>query len=100
MPANVSDDEKHNTFSIVKQLYCSPDTSGEMHGQLTFISALKAFRSIIAFLESELILVALRREFSLYAPSKLLLSNLATTDLCVGLIVEPPVCDFVADCTE
>ena len=71
-----------------------------MHGQLTFISALKAFLSIIAFLESELILVALRREFSLYAPSKLLLSNLATTDLCVGLIVEPPVCDFVTDCTE
>ena len=43
----------------------------------------------MAFLANTLILVALRKESSLHPPSKLLLSNLATTDLCVGLIVEP-----------
>ena len=74
---------------MVKQLYCSPDTSGEIQGQLTFIAAINAFLSIMAFLGNTLILVALRKESSLHPPSKLLLSNLATTDLCVGLIVEP-----------
>jgi len=55
---------------------------------LTFISVLNAFLSITALLGSVLILVALRRESSLHPPSKLLLRDLATTDLCVGLIVE------------
>ena len=54
-----------------------------------FISALHAFLSITAFLGNTLILVALRKESSLHPPSKLLLYSLATTDLCVGLIVDP-----------
>jgi len=66
VPANVSDDEKHSTFTMVKQLYCSPDTSGETHGQLTFISALNVFLSVTAFLENALILAALRKESSLH----------------------------------
>ena len=45
--------------------------------------------AITAFLGNTLILVALHKESSLHAPSKLLFRNLATTDLCVGLIVEP-----------
>ena len=89
VPANVSDDGKHNTFTLVKQLYCSSDRPGEIHGQLTFISALNAFLSITTFLGNALILAALRKESSLHPPSKLLLRNLATTDLCVGLIAEP-----------
>ena len=36
-----------------------------------------------------LILVALHKETSLHPPSKLLYRNLAITDLCVGIIVEP-----------
>ena len=42
-----------------------------------------------AFLGNVLILIALHKESSLHPPSKLLLRSLATTDLCVGLIVEP-----------
>ena len=45
--------------------------------------------SITAFLGNTLILVALRKENSLHLPSKLLYRNLAVTDLCVGIIVEP-----------
>ena len=55
---------------------------------MTFISVLNALLSITALLGSVLILVALRRESSPHPPSKLLLRDLATTDLCVGLIVE------------
>ena len=47
------------------------------------------FLSITAFLENILILAALRKECSLHLPSKLLLRNLAITDLCVGIIVQP-----------
>ena len=85
---NVSGDGKQNTF-VIEQLYCSSDRTAGMQGQLTFISLLNAFLSITAFLENAFILVALRKESSLHPLSKLLLRNLATTDLCVGLIVEP-----------
>ena len=85
---NVSGDEKHNPFTV-EQIYCSSGIPAGIQGQLTFISALNAFLSITAFLGNALILVALRKETSLHPPSKLLLRNLATTDLCVGLIVEP-----------
>ena len=44
---------------------------------------------ITAFLGNTLILVALHKETSLHPPSKLLYRSLATTDLCVGIIVEP-----------
>ena len=84
---NVSGDEKQNNVMIV--LYCSSDITAGIHGQLIFISALNAFLSITAFLGNALILVALRKESSLHPPSKLLLRCLASTDLCVGLIVEP-----------
>ncbi|CAH3196312.1 unnamed protein product, partial [Porites evermanni] len=56
---------------------------------LIFLSAINIFLSITAFLGNTLILVALRKETSLHPPSKLLYRNLALTDLCVGIIVEP-----------
>ena len=54
-----------------------------------FLSALNTFFSFTAFLGNTLILVALHKETSLHPPSKLLYRNLAITDLCVGIIVEP-----------
>ena len=74
---------------MVEKLYCSSHITAGIQGQLTFISALNAFLSIAAFLGNALILAALRKESSLHPPSKLLLRNLATTDICVGLFVEP-----------
>ena len=85
--ANVSGDEKQNTF-LVEQLHCSPDLLVGTD-QLTFLSVLNSFLSITAFLGNALILAALRKESLLHPPSKLLLRSLATADLCVGFIVEP-----------
>ena len=73
------------TFEVL----CSPELSAGLHGHLTFVSVLNSFLSVTAFLGNALILIALRKESSLHPPSKLLLRSLATTDLCVGLIVEP-----------
>ena len=86
---NVPKDGKQNIFTAVEQLYCSSDKATGMQGQVTFMAVLNAFLSITACLGNALILVALRKETSLHPPSKLLLSNLAATDLCVGLISEP-----------
>ena len=73
----------------MEQLFCRATTAPGFHGQLIFLLVLNSVLSITAFLENAMILVALRKESSLYPPSKLLLCCLATTDLCVGLISEP-----------
>jgi len=74
--------------AIVK-LHCSVELTGGIHNQLIWLSVLNVFLSIIAFLGNILILVALHKESSLHSPSKLLFRSLVTTDLCVGIIVEP-----------
>ena len=86
--ANVSTVEKQNTF-LVEQFHCSPDLLHAGTHQLRFISVLNSFLSVTAFLGNALILLAFRKESSLHPPSKHLLRSLTTTDLCVGLIVEP-----------
>ena len=68
------------------ELFCSPSLAAELHGQLTFLSVLNSLLSVTAFFGNALILIALHKESSLHPPSKLLLRNLVTTDLCVGLI--------------
>ena len=73
---------------LIQQL-CSAELTKGLHNQLIFLSVLNIFLSITAFLGNTLILVALHKESSLHPPSKLLFRNLATTDLCVGIIVEP-----------
>ena len=72
-----------------EDLACSPEFTGEVPNHLIVLLALNGFVAITAFLGNTLILVALHKETSLHPPSKLLFRNLATTDLCVGLIVEP-----------
>ena len=73
----------------IAELYCSVELTGEVHGALVFLSVINTFLSITAFLGNTLILVALRKDTSIHSPSKLLYRNLAITDLCVGIIVEP-----------
>ncbi|XP_078350738.1 melanocyte-stimulating hormone receptor-like [Oculina patagonica] len=73
----------------LEQLICTASVTNGIHEHLIYISAFDIFLSITAFLGNALILVALRKETSLHPPSKLLYRCLATTDLCVGLIVEP-----------
>ena len=70
----------------IQLLLCTEHASG---GQSTYLSAINIFVSITAILGNTLILVALHKESSLHPPSKLLYRCLATTDLLVGLILEP-----------
>ena len=83
---NVTEDENQKTFM---ELFCLAEFIRGVDGELTFLSALNIFLSITAFLGNTLILVALHKETSLHPPSKLLYRNLAITDLCVGIILEP-----------
>ena len=83
---NFTEDENIKT---VQALNCSAEFFRGVESELIFLSALNIFLSITAFLGNTLILVALHKETSLHPPSKLLYRNLAITDLCVGIIVEP-----------
>ena len=73
----------------IAELYCSVEFTGEVHGELVFLSVINTFLSITAFLGNTLILVALHKDTSIHPPSKILYRNLAITDLCVGIIAEP-----------
>jgi len=86
---NVSGDELEKQTVPFLQLYCLPDLTSGIHGQFIFISVLNSSLSITPFFGNALILIALHKESSLHPPSKVLLRNLATTDLGVGLISQP-----------
>ena len=83
---NFTEDENHRT---IRELSCSAEFVRGVKSELIFLSALNIFFFVTAFLGNTLILVALHKETSLHPPSKLLYRNLAITDLCVGIIVEP-----------
>ena len=87
---NVSEDEEQNHLGDwVQYMHCSLEKATTIHGQLIFIAVLNAFLSITALLGNVLVLVALRKDSSLHPPTKLLLRNLAVTDLCAGLFSQP-----------
>ena len=83
---NFTEDENQKTF---EEQSCSSEFTEGVHGELIFLSTINVFFSVAAFLGNTLILVALHKESSLHPPSKLLYRNLAVTDLCVGIVVEP-----------
>ena len=83
---NFTEYENHKTAF---ELSCTLEFTEGVHNELTFLLVLNIFLSITAFLGNTLILVALQKENSLHPPSKLLYCNLAITDLCVGIIVQP-----------
>ena len=60
----------------------------ETHQQIV-ISALNIPLSLTTFLANLVIIIALQKPSSLHPPSNLLLGCLASTDLCVGLIMQP-----------
>ena len=72
-----------------KELLCSPSLVGGLQQESVSFAAVNIFLSITTFLGNSLILVALHKESSLHPPSKLLYRCLATTDLLVGLVVQP-----------
>ena len=83
---NITGEKNEKTIA---ELYCSREFTVEVHDEVTFLSATNIFLSMTAFVENSLVLVALHKTRSLHPPSKLLYLNLAITDLCVGIIVEP-----------
>ena len=83
---NFTEDGKHKT---PEELICSAQFTEGIQNRLIFFSATYVFLSVTAFLGNALILVALQKECSLHAPSKLLFRTLATTDLFVGIISGP-----------
>ena len=88
---NLTEGQEYNLYG---GKVCSAEISGGIHSQLICLSVMNSILSITAFWGNTLILVALHKESSLHAPSKLLLCTLAITDLCVGIIVEPPAVVF------
>ena len=80
---------EYEEYTSYKEQACSPEITEGINNQLIFLSVINSFLSITAFWGNTVILVALHKESSLHAPSKLLIRNLATTDLCVGIISEP-----------
>ena len=70
-------------------LYCSSTLTTRIRQEFVYLSAVNILLSVTAFLGNALILVALQKESSLHPPSKLLFRCLATTDLCVGLVIHP-----------
>ena len=83
---NITGEKNEKTIA---ELYCSREFTVEVHDEVTFLSATNIFLSMTAFVENSLVLVALHKTRSLHPPSKLLFLNVAITDLCVGIIVEP-----------
>lgn len=83
---NLTEEEKQKSYY---ELVCSTELTGGIHSHVIALSALNMLFSITSFLGNTLILTTLHKESALHPPSKLLFRNLATTDLCVGIIVEP-----------
>ena len=76
-----------DNFKAIQEVVCSPSQHGNSF--LYTLTTLNIALSITATLGNIVILVALRKETSLYPPSKLLLQCLAVTDLCVGVFSQP-----------
>ena len=77
------------------ELACSHTLVGGIQQYYSIsLSAVHIFLSFTAFFGNAIILVALHKESSLHPPSKLLYRSLATTDLCVGLVLHPAVATY------
>ena len=71
-------------------LICSAKLAGgSQHSKLIYILAFNIVLAMTAITGNTLILISLHKHISLHLPSKLLLRNLATTDLLVGVVSQP-----------
>ena len=72
-----------------KELLSSPSLAVGLQRQSIYLAVVNVILSLTAILGNFLILVTLRKQFSLHPPSKLLYRCLATTDLLVDLVSQP-----------
>ena len=77
----------HKNSTSIQQLFCPTGIYG-VHLKI-LVSALNIPLCVTAFLGNALIIVAIKKVSSLRPHSKILLSCLAATDLCVGAIAQP-----------
>ena len=63
-----------------QELLCSPSLAGRLQQQSIYLAVVNVILSLTAILGNFLILVTLRKQFSLHPPSKLLYRCLATTE--------------------
>ena len=89
--SNYTQDDVLQSF---RQL-CAAQSTEEVHNELTILAVVNIFLSIFAILGNTVILVALNKVSFLHSQSRLLFRSLATTDLCVGIIVEPLFVGFL-----
>ncbi|XP_068684453.1 adenosine receptor A3-like [Montipora foliosa] len=73
----------------MEDFFCSTELSERIHIPLICLSVVNIIFALTATMGNTLIVVALQRETSLHPPSKVLLRNLAVTDLCVGIVSQP-----------
>ena len=78
---------KEGYFETIQVVACSESLHGNHY--LYSLAALNILLSIAATLGNILIFVALRKESSLFPPSKLLFRCLTATDLLVGVLSQP-----------
>ena len=83
---NLSSDGVHKTL---QERFCGSELVERLYSQIICLAAINILLSITAFMGNALILLALYKDSSLHLPSKLLFRNLAITDLCVGVILQP-----------
>ena len=80
----------NSTNSKAENLFgCSGAFASEMHSELKFLSVFNAILATATIMGNTFILISLRKVSSIHPPTKLLIRNLAATDLLVGLISEP-----------
>ena len=82
--------ENSDLHDFIQQTLCDRTQSSQKQTNVALaISSLYIPLAIATLLGNTVILFALKKERSLHAPSKLLLFNLVSTDLSVGIIVLP-----------
>jgi len=76
-------------MDIFEELICA--TTPEDKPSVIFLSVVNFHLSIIASIGNILILIALQKPTTLHPPTKVLLCFLATSDVCVGIVLQPLV---------
>ena len=68
------------------KVFCSAELNAGLHNQLICFTVVGIILALTTVVGNTLILIALYKETSLHQPSKILLSSLASSDLCLGYL--------------
>ena len=74
------------TLEAFASIHCSQEVTQGLNNHLICLSVINTLIATTSVVGNAVILIALRRGNSLHQPSKALLRNLVTTDLCVGVV--------------